>query len=264
MINFQNYRAIILHFPRYAGGKFISNCLSLSKHACPQHASAVAHLIDNPLDYQYRYNKVIETLPPQNDVHNWINKYEFGDYQLYGLAVEKWQNGIADNQTTLAANHLFTSSMHFFLTSHDHPENLLKVWPFATVITLINHQKFSKISRQLKSKIVKNANYAGNYCKEKYKLLSGESWPAWQEFEWSGFDVNQFKTTYPACIIEEMVNFYPEYSTDKLITFDIDSCIFDQHKFLMAMEKLYEKLNFDDFNQELIAKFWKLYIKIHQ
>ena len=263
MIDFQNTCAIILHFPRYAGGKFISNCLSLSRHACPQHTSVVDYLIDNPTNYQYRFDKVMTTLPPRNDAHNWINRYEFGDRQLFGSTASKWANGVAVDQTTAEAERLFQTSMHFFFTSHSHPEKLLKVWGRAKVITLINHWVFGKISRQLKSKAIDNKNHAGNYCKEKYELLSGDSWPDWHEFEESGYSAKQFVLTHPAHIVEEILEFYPEYNTDTLITFDIDNCIFDQYKFLTSMETLYQKLNFDDFNAALITKFWQAYIDLH-
>jgi hypothetical protein len=263
MIDFQTPRAIILHFPRYAGGKFISNCLSLSKYACPQHASAVDYLIENPTDYQYRLNKVMTTLPPQNDAHNWINRYEFGDQQLFGPSVLKWRNGVAVDQTTVQANRLLQTSMHFFFTSHGHPSDLLKVWSCAKVIILINHWEFSRISKQLKFKLIDTKNHAGNYCKEHYELLSGDSWPNWDEFESSGFNAKQFVLTHPAHIVEEMIEFYPKYNTDTIITFDIDNCIFNQHKFLASMERLYQKLNFDDFNADLITKFWQAYIDLH-
>ena len=263
MIDFQTTRAIILYFPSFAGGKFISNCLSLSKHACPQHVSAVDHLIDNPTDYQYRFDKVMTTLPPKQDMHNWINRYEFGDRQLFGPSFLKWKDGVKFDQTTVAAKRLFQTPMHFFLTSNSHPENLLKVWNRAKVITLINHQVFSKISKQLKSKLINTKNHAGNYCKEQYELLSGNSWPTWHEFESSGYNANQFILTHPAHIIKEMREFYPEYNTDTTIIFNVDSCIFNQYKFLTSMEALYQKLNFDDFNADLITKFWQAYIDLH-
>ena len=111
--------------------------------------------------------------------------------------------------------------------------------------------------------MVDNKNHAGNYCKEKYELLSGDSWPDWHEFEESGYSAKQFVLTHPAHIVEEILEFYPEYNTDTLITFDIDNCIFDQYKFLTSMETLYQKLNFDDFNAALITKFWQAYIDLH-
>ena len=60
-----------------------------------------------------------------------------------------------------------------------------------------------------------------------------------------------------------MFDYYPEYQTDAVIPVDIDNCIFDQHAFLSAMEQLYKKLNFDDFNPDLVGKFWQAYIDLH-
>jgi hypothetical protein len=263
MLNFQTDRAVVLHFPSFAGGKFISNCLSLSRHACPQHASVVNHLINYPTDYQYRFDKVMTTLPPKQDMHNWINKYEFGDRQLYGPSALHWLRGIAEDKTTPAAESLFQSPMHFFLTSHNGPANLLKVWTQAKVIVLTNHWVFSKISKKLKTKASDNKEVVSNYCKEKYEFLAGYKWPTWQEFEAAGFNASQFVLSHSAQVVGEMFEFYPQYHANTMITFDIDGCIFNRHKFLESMEKLYQKLNFDDFNPELVGNFWQAYIALH-
>jgi hypothetical protein len=48
-INYNSYNPIIIQFPRFAGGKFISNCLALSKHAVPQHSTMAKYLLDNSI-----------------------------------------------------------------------------------------------------------------------------------------------------------------------------------------------------------------------
>ena len=263
MLNFKSDRAIILQFPRYAGGKFISNCLSLSRHAVPQHASLAEYLLTNPMDYQYRFDKVIETLPPKYDMHNWISKYEFGDKQLFGDVQLDWQQGIASDSTIPFIEKLSQSSFCFFLVTHSHAEKLLKVWPNAKLIILINWQKFYNMSKQLKLKDNTSQDNLGNYCQEKYEILSGPDWPSWREFEQSGYNVKNFVSGCSKHVIKEMFNFYPEYQTDTIITFDVDNCIFDQHTFLSSVEQLYKKLNFDDFNPDLVGKFWQAYINLH-
>ena len=263
MLNFKNDRAIILQFPTYAGGKFISNCLSLSRHAVPQHASLAEHLLTNPMDYQYRFDRVMETLPPKHDMHNWVFKYELGDRQLFGNVIVDWQQGTASNNVTPLIEKLSQSSLGFFLVNHGHAGKLLKVWPKAKLIILTNWQRFYNISKQLKSKDNSNRDHRGVYCQEKYEILSGPDWPNWQEFEQSGYNVKHFVSTCSEHIIKEMFDYYPEYQTDAVIPVDIDNCIFDQHAFLSAMEQLYKKLNFDDFNPDLVGKFWQAYIDLH-
>ena len=265
--NYQSTKPIIIQFPRFAGGKFISNCLSLSKHTVPQEQIAAEYLLQNPTDYQYRYNAVLKTLPPNKQaMRQWIKLYEYGDWQLYSTAHEKWIQGkhcvTGINDITVA---LSNGPLHFFLVSHTHSANLLKIWPNARVIVLINHKNFSEISRLWKSTDVKTIqDHAGNYCAEKYASLMGSNWPSWQEFELSGFDVSQFDARYDSNIIDEIKQYYPIYhTTKKIITFDIDSNIFNKDTFLSSVQNLYTKLGFDDFNNQLVENFWQSYIKLH-
>lgn len=258
---------IILSFPRFAGGKFISNCLSLSRYCCPQDLTTAEYLLTNPEDYDFRLRTVMSTLPPtRSKMINWISQYEFGDREFYGPDVLQWKNGICQPPNKLIKL-LLDANFKLFLVAHGGDlsvRNLLKVWPKATVIKFVNHVKFSTISKKLKSNNnIELDQYAGNYCKTKYESLAGMDWPSWHEFESSGYNANQFILTHPAQIIKEMREFYPEYNTDTQIIFDVDSCIFNQYKFLTSMEALYQKLNFDDFNADLITKFWQAYIDLH-
>ena len=45
--------------------------------------------------------------------------------------------------------------------------------------------------------------------------------------------------------------------------FDIDNTIYDTNKFLDQVEKLYEYLEFDDFQRDLISAYHSKYIKLH-
>ena len=264
-LNFSTENAVIVHFPRFAGGKFISNCLALSRHACPQEEHIAEYLLDHPLDYEYRYQSVLKTLPPsQREMVWWIPKYEYGDKQLYGPVHEKWlttgqQTRDCINQTTIK---LSNSHLHFFIVSHGHPCNLLKVWTHARVIVLINHKKFSKISFNLKSSGIPRDNL-GNYCEKKYCALRGPDWPSWKDFESALFDTRNFNCS--THIKNEIHEFYPRYNSTKgTIGFNIDDCIFDKHLFLNSMSKLYEELGFDDFDASLVGNFWQAYMRLHQ
>ena len=93
MINFNSDNPIIIQFPRFAGGKFISNCLSLSKHAVPQDKKLAEYLLLHPDDYQFRFDNLVKTLPPPHDMINWIAQYELGDNQLFGSTHLDWRNG---------------------------------------------------------------------------------------------------------------------------------------------------------------------------
>ena len=247
---------IILQFPRFAGGKFISNCLSMSRHCVPQNKLLAEYLIDKPSDYQYRYFNIMRTLPPATDMTNWINKYELGDTQLFGKCHYDWRQGIPCSDNLI--DKLYESDLNFFIVSHSGPDEILKinkVWPNSTVILLKNYQKFYEISAGLKSsKMEPIKDHAGNYCKESYNILKGSSWPLWEEYE-----ANNYQTDH----IEMHEYYHWHLVKNPIIAFDMDNTIFKEIEFLVAMESLYQQLGYSDFNAELISSFWKAYIRLH-
>jgi hypothetical protein len=265
--DYQSTNPIVVQFPRFAGGKFIMNCLALSRHCVPQDLEIAEHLIDNPGDYAYRLSSVMRTLPPASDMINWINCYELGDRQLFGLVVRKWAQGtLDDSNINDITKRLSIANMKFFISCHSGPDqvsNLLKVWPRASIVMLVNHRKFSLISARLKSENDNVDAHAGNYCQSKYQQLAGTDWPTWTEFENIGFDINRL-TGYPEHILTEIGQFYQwNLITTTPAMVDIDSNIFDQHKFLHMIQQLYSDLRLDDFNANLVGTFWKSYINLH-
>jgi hypothetical protein len=258
---------IILSFPRFAGGKFISNCLSSSKYCCPQDLYTASQLLINPDDYDFRLQRVMTTLPTsKNDMLNWISKFEFGDMQMYGPVVKQWQSGVASTPTKLVGQ-LIDQKLSLFLTAHGGDQsvrNLLDAWPGSTVIKLINHVAFSEISKNLKSRDnSKNLDdYAGNYCKKKYQALAGVSWPTWENFESVGYNIRRLPEY--SDVVDEIEQFYNWDNIDhNSVLINIDQSIFDKTKFLTSMEKLYADVGFDDFNPALIEEFWQAYITLH-
>lgn len=260
---------IIAAFPRYAGGKFITNCLSLSRFCCPQDPVSAEYLLKHPTDYNYRINAAMRTLPPdRTSMVHWIPKFEFGDNQLYMNSFDKWINGINDEPGELVRR-LLDSDLRLFLTAHDNNSsvrNLVKVWPNSTIIKLINHSKFSKISQSLKSMDSDNNDsvdkWAGNYCKSKYTFLAGSSWPSWEEFESVGYDIRQL--TGFESVTEEILSFYNcKDISNTTFLFDVDGSFFNRDNFLKSLKRLYEQLEFDDFNSDLVGKFWQAYIELH-
>lgn len=246
-INYNSYYPIIIQFPPFAGGKFICNCLALSKYAVPQDAEIANYLIQNPDDYDYRFSQVIKTIPETTiEMKKWIAKYEYGD-----------------KQQAPALAQLSNSNLNFYLVAH-HPTNtteLLKLWKNAKLIILTNFRKFSDIAIKLKSNDLTVEDVSGNYCAEKYSLLKGSDWPTWDEFNKAKFNVSNIPGL-PMDIIEEILQFYP---TNYAYTmgFDIDNSIFEKTKFLSSIEILYKQLNYDDFNSKLIGDFWQKYINLH-
>jgi len=251
-INYKSDEVIIMQFTRFAGGKFISNCLALSRHAVPQDAKVGNYLLDNPDDYNYRFKKLLTTLPPSvAEMRNWISKYEFGD-----------------NQQAPILDKLSNSDLNFFLTSHV-PEStieLLEQWPNAKVIVLTNVRQFTNISYERKNSgetLAEVLYIAGNYCIEKYNLLKSDDWPTWEQFNTALFNVDNL-INVPICIVNEISEFYISNQINAIIIgFDIDNCIFDKFKFLSSIENLYNQLGYTDFNPKLVGDFWQQYINLH-
>ena len=257
-INFQSESPVIIQFPRFAGGKFLSNCLSLSKHCVPQDKTIAEHLLHNPTDYNYRVNRLSSTLPLLTDMINWINKYELGDTQLFGMAHMSWRAGLQHIPPNDVTVKLSNSNLKFFIVCHSGPNeilNLVKVWPNATIIMLKGYRKFYNISSKLKSnKVEMIEDHAGNYCEEKYNFLKGTSWPNWEEFENNNYisdrsDIQQY--------------YHWNQVTNRILPFNVDNNIFNKENFLTTINDLYIQLGFDDFNPELVGDFWQRYIALH-
>lgn len=256
---------IIIAFPRFAGGKFISNCLSISRHCVPQNLKFAEYLINHPTDYQYRLNAVLSSLPPRNMMKKWISHYEFNESLIYGSSWESWRQGQWSEDVNFdIIEKLTNANLQMFLVGHGEPTTFLKIWPNARIIFLTNHRKFSEISLRLKSHLGDSLEqHAGNYCKEKYNQLAGKSWPTWEQFDSVGYNIKKLNG-YSKNIIEEISEYYPCSSiNNSMYTFDVDDCIFDKTKFSMSISNLYKQLGFDDYNQTLVEKFWQSYMSLH-
>jgi len=244
---------IILHFPAYAGGKFIGNCMGLSKHCMISDKKSIGVLLKNPEDYDYRLDMVLSTLPEKKDMHKWVTHFEFGELIQH--------NQFSENDTNIDIIHdLFNSDSKFTITAHSlhGVENILMVCGKATVISLVNYTDFQTISYSKKgTRLIDNANETI----AKYNILRGDSWPTWSEFESHGYNIKKIKNTYTDNIINEVCEFYPAVSD---ISFDIDSCIFIRDKFLNNIEHLYSKIKFDDFDIKLVGEYYDRYIELHK
>jgi len=105
-MDFNADNLIIVWYPRYSGGKFIMNCLALSKHCVPLDVAACNYLLEHPADYDYRLKKVLETLPAKDAMTEWLS-YECDTDEFYGFA------SIRTGKDTIAA----TNTQRVFIDS---------------------------------------------------------------------------------------------------------------------------------------------------
>jgi hypothetical protein len=267
-----------MYYPTWAGGKFITNCLSLSRHAVPQNKKIAEYLIDNPTDYQFRLDAVLSTLPPKEKMTDWRNGWEFGDTDFFQGNVseylENWKQGKTKNLSTdnLLSN-LISNNMCFFMVAHSGGISAVKamsdVWKQARIIGLINYQKFWSIAKKLKDNNTNHTtlmDYAGNDCNDKYQLIKGDDWPCWELFEKYHYDVDKLAKHVKIndSIKQEIESFYQwNQIKNQLFCFDVDSTYFDKDKFLKKIEELYNWVEFDDYNPDLVEQYYHRYMTLH-
>lgn len=263
----------ILRFPAFSGGNFICNCLCLSRHALLKHAVHATHLLSSPCDYDYRLAAVMTTLPDiragRQELLKW-SAYEWNDYHLYsGIDLTNWSQWARASSSDQLVAQMSHSKLDFYILLHTLKvtKNVLRVWPNARIIQLINVEKFWRLASDLKdvnnSQNKKIYNATGNECKEKYESLAGGDWPIWNDFEASGYNIDKFPNCRPE-IVDEIKQFYHWYQvTNPVYMFDIDSNIFDETRFMAAMKALYEQLGYTDFDQAPILPFYRAYMRLH-
>jgi len=240
MINFQTHQIVIVCFPRYAGGKFLINCLSMSAHAVfsdsryaeaefPQHVTEFdsRNVTDAMLwqrligDYyeDFKLACATDTLPASADLmHRWFSM-ELGCKKLFGVNPRLYH----DVSTDAMKNQNFNNVIHtlsnqtdkkFFLVAHSQQDvvSMLAVWPNATVVRLHSFVNFQDLASQLKR---------------------GKS-----------------------LITAEPVLTRPHLS------FDV-STYFNKSAFMPALHDLYWQLKFTDFPALQIEKFYYRYAQLH-
>jgi len=260
MLNKNSNKCIIMHFPSYSGGKFIQNCLALSKECALLSLNTVDQLTVEPDNYKYRLDCVLSTLPKRGNMKNWVSDYEFGDYEFYGDAFINWQEGL-DALVSEKVQKVFDADLHFFITAHslDIVSKLISVWNNATIVSLINYEQFQIKAHKLKSttRIIDNANESAS----KYNQLKGSDWPLWVEFQENAYNIDLFDNINNN-IQNEIKEFYPTFK-NKHFVFNVDKCFLNNERFISEMKQLYTNLNFGDFNEEFITSYWNRYIELH-
>jgi len=246
-------RLIILHFSAYSGGKFIANCLSLSKYAQPMTLQGIDYLTNHPDDYEYRLGLVLQTLPPSNKMDRWLD-YEFDEGGFYKDRIRSiHQHG----------DILFYNTLDHFLTEHSSVgiQKWLQSHTEVVIITLTNVVKFQRLAHALKDP--NNQRPIGNdiETQDHYESLKGGMWPNWKQFERVGYNTTKLKA-FDSEITKEMQNFYP-ITHKNHYCFNIDDTIFYNSVFLDAMHELYKNLGYTDFNERLVDTYWAKYISLH-
>ena len=265
-LDIQTSTPIVINYPPYTGGRFIANCLSLSKHALLTDPACVDYVISNPSDYGYRLAKILKTLPSRSNMIHW-NDYELDIIQPTSL-INYEQN---DPVRRINIKKMAQSGMAYFIIAHGDVGGLKSIVDLcknSKIVKLVNSRKFQTICLELKKsdRILGINNditlFNGNECKEKYNILKGHDWPDWKEFDLGGYDTRQFNLEKN--IKQDIDQYYKWSSIDnECFNVDIDSNIFDPDRMIEEIKKLYDKLSFNDFSPDLVKQYCVPYIKLH-
>lgn len=215
-----NGRIIAVNFVPGSGGKFIQNCLALSRHCVVKLENAVRWQVDRPFNktlYEQKLAWILKTVPPKEDMHNWL-KYELRDDWFFGRIfadTDELESSDLPAHLELAGIHQLwvTYSAH----AHGSAKHVERYWPTVKYVCLTNADKFIADWAEIK-----------NHNNTRNDLGTG-----WETPEGAGFN------------------------------FDIDSCIYNETKFLAQMKQLYEWLEWDDFDIAPIPQYYRAYIAIH-
>ena len=291
-MNFLSNRPLIMVYPAYAGGKFIMNCLNLSRHTAPSNRTLIARLLDNPDNYHLRLQGVLSTLPTQHEMQQWQD-FEFSDENLFdsgqtqlpttsdqmvsGKQTNAWIQGISDPDVDNFLQNLMDRGLYWFLTVHALDAKIVaricQPWPNAKVIHLFNHTMFRGRALELKApdwlaqQLNNGIGTMGNYCQEKYNIIAGKDWPSWYLIQQYHYNIPKLQQalSLPDNIANEMLQYYNwDQVKNNVYTHDVDNTYFDIDKLLLSVKQLYDYLGLDDFQPALIKQYHHAYLSLHQ
>jgi len=230
-MNFLTPNVILAYYPSFAGGKFVINCLSLSKYSVISDTKYAVQdmsytIFDNSY-YQFKLNSIMTTLPPPNKKTEW-RTFEFRDWQLAGIDNDEYRR----QSVEYLRNYKFTPMLeqvvesgkcHFFVSHYyDTTKGFKQVWPNARIISLVNWKNFVKLAGAFKASPSEDIDKQLDY------LLD-------------------FPSTLP----------WPS------LIYDVDHSIFSKENHLRSIKNLYIALGWDDFNEDLVGRYYDEYRYLH-
>lgn len=231
LMNFLTPNVILAYYPTFAGGKFVINCMSLSKYSVisdPRYAvQDMSYTTFDSSYYQFKLNSVMTTLPSPDKKTQWRD-FEFREWQFAGIG----NNEYGQQSVDYLRNYKFTSMLeqvvesgryHFFVSHYyDVTKGFKQVWPNAKIISLVNWKNF--------------VNLAGVF-----KMSPGEDLDKHLDY------LLDFPSTLP----------WPS------LIYDVDHNIFSKENHLRSIQNLYIALGWDDFNEDLVGKYYDEYRYLH-
>jgi len=229
-------KIVAVNFRPGAGGKFIQNCLGLSKHCLLKKLEWANWQIDCPVInanyYRQKLTWALTTVPSISIVDLcasgigieyplWLT-YELSDRDFFS----RWFNDDEmHNFSTQMISPIFAKAAQnnkwvtYSVHSYDGTKNLSLIWPTVKHVYLTPADKFA------------------------------DTWLPYKNPELASRDDDWSNCSTPP---------------DEAFYFDIDNTIHNEQKFLDQMSKLYSWLGWDDFAQTFVPEYYRAYISIHK
>lgn len=275
MINFNTNKIVILYYPPFAGGRFIANCLALSKHAVHQE-KFLAFLDVN-------FNKNTNALAIYTELHERYKTYAGQDWPTF----EKFLDGEK-------------TKYDFVNIELDHPKTRILKWIFETS-KKIDFKEIEYYDYKIQSScwsLPNDSSKIKNWVSYEFscRLLFGQSDTTSNNYNENfiipnlsmGFkhffivahnkpQLINILSKWPNALIVELVNYVKfqklaaflknglvksTEAANSKITFSMEN-IFCRTRFLNSMEALYQGLGYTDFNKKLVDTFYTEYVKLH-
>lgn len=167
-----NSNVIIICFNPYSCGKFLSNILSYNKNFIPQFPFSPDKKPIQTKDIDYnqmsfsellylKHDVILRSLPPKEKVTEW-EYYELGCEQFWGT----WADDLDTKPIARKAKEILGHGTYCFIMGHtpEQTDCLIRHFPFAKIIKIVNDQHINLRSRRLKIK-----EYKFNLVKDELK-----------------------------------------------------------------------------------------------
>jgi len=146
-INFNSDKLVIMTYQRGAGGKFLINCLGLSKDAVLQDKDLAQKDLEGTLTPEDKFNLLIERI---NKIEDKWNDLGLGCYQLLGVHDQLFRKEFSKEERKKCYRDvvklLSNSNKLFFIVQHrvDWVEDIVNEWPNAKVVAVDHSYEFAR------------------------------------------------------------------------------------------------------------------------
>lgn len=155
MIDKDTDKLTLVHYPPQSGGKFLTNCLSLSDRCVFARSDLIQKQLRHQLSYQDKLAYLQQRLAESASNQTW-NDLDLGCYQMFGLPVHPFAFANADLHFLLeryadpVMHDLSASDLKWFMTTHDTMQlrHYVCYWSKCKIIFFVNFEPFLRLRKK--------------------------------------------------------------------------------------------------------------------